>query len=123
MQPTSGKGDDLKKDLETLIKYGRGYVGTKNEDENQSEPEIITWNEMVKRTAEPFADFYILRNKILHGNEMSEDAISDDDVEYARKLAHNAVRLIAKLARKLEWKTYNEAKGWFRTHRNKPKSD
>ncbi len=122
--PTSlSNRDKLRKDLETLIKYGRGYVGTKNEDENQSEPEIITWNEMVKRTAEPFAKFYTLRSKILHGNEMSEDEISDDDVKDARELAHNAVRLIAKLARELEWKTYNEAKEWFRTHRNKPKSD
>lgn len=122
--PTSeDEGDKLKKDLETLIKYGRGYVRTNNEEENQSEPEIITWDEMVKRVAEPFADFYILRNKILHGNEMSEDEISDGNVKDARELAHNAVRLIAKLTCELKWEGYKEAKKWFKSHRNKPKSD
>ena len=120
--PTSGKGDDLKKDLGTLVQHGDHYVGVMKKDENSSKPEITNWDEIVKRTTDPFADFYMLRNKILHGNEMSEDAISDDDVKDARELAHNAVRLIAKLTR-VKWEDYKEAKKWFRTHRNKPKSD
>lgn len=121
--PTSGKGDDLKKDLETLVQHGDHYVGVMKKDENSSKPEITNWDEIVKRTTDPFADFYMLRNKILHGNEMSEDAISDDDVKDARELAHNAVRLIAKLTRELKWEGYKEAKKWFKSHRNKPKSD
>ncbi len=119
--PTSGKGDNLKKDLETLVQHGNHYVGEMKKDESLSEPETTTWS--IELTVKPFKRFYKLRGMILHGNEMGEGEISDDDVKDARELAHNAVRLIAKLARELEWKTYNEAKEWFMAHRNKPKSD
>ena len=117
--PTSeDRSDKLKKDLEKLVQHGNHYVGVMKKDENSSD-----WAEIVERTAEPFVDFYILRDKISHGNEMSEDAISDDDVKDARELAHNAVRLIAKLTRELKWEGYKEAKKWFKSHQNKPKSN
>jgi len=117
--PTSAsEKDKLKQDLETLIRYGGYYyyyVGKMRKDESLSEPEKTTWKEMVKLTAKPFAEFYKLRGMILHGNEMDEDLISNANVEEARTLAHNAVRLFAKLAREFNWKDYKDAKRWFKS--------
>ena len=109
---SSSSGEDLAKLLETLIKYGGSYVGKMVTDDT-ADSDIVTWEEIVKGTAEPFKRFYTLRGKILHGNELREDDISDADVEGARVLAHNAVRLLAKLAREFKWQTYKEAKKWF----------
>lgn len=110
---SSSRGNELEKHLETIIKYGGHYVGTMKKDDTLSDPDTTTWDEMVKKTAEPFTQFYMLRGKILHGNPMSEDELSDTDVEDARVLAHNGVRLLAKLAREFQWENYKEAKNWF----------
>lgn len=70
---------------------------------------------MVRMTAQPFSWFYMLRGKILHGNPVSDYEISDNDIEDVRILAHNAVRLLAKVSREFHWQTYKEAKNWFKT--------
>jgi hypothetical protein len=110
---SSSNGEELAKLLETLIKYGGSYVGRMATDDDNANPDVMTWEEIVQGTAEPFKYFYMLRGKILHGNPLSEDDISVLDVENARVLAHNSVRLVAKLAREFNWQTYKEAKRWF----------
>ncbi len=67
--PKSGsKGKVLVERLTTLIQYGGDYVGSMRIGDDDADPESITWEEMVRRTAEPFENFYTLRGKILHGN-------------------------------------------------------
>ena len=112
---SSSQGKELAQHLETLIKYGGNYIGTMKKDSSLSDPNTTTWDSMVRMTAEPFAQFYMLRGKILHGNPMSDDEISDTDIEDVRILAHNAVRLLAKVSREFQWQNYKEAKNWFKT--------
>lgn len=112
--PKSGsKGKNLTRDLTTLIQYGGSYTGSMKVDD-KDDPDTITWDEMVTRTAEPFERFYILRDKILHGNLPLEE-LSDEDTEGARVLAHNAIRLMAFLARHFNWQTEKEMDRWFRS--------
>jgi hypothetical protein len=114
--PTSSSSrNELAKHLKILIKYGGNYVGTIKKDGSLSDPDTATWDELAKMAAEPFSQFYILRDKILHGNLMSDNEFSDEDLENARSLAHNAVRLSARVARELQWQTYREAKNWFKS--------
>lgn len=112
---SSSRGSELAKYLETLIKYGGNYIGTMKKNSTQSDSDTITWDEMVTMTTQPFSKFYELRSKILHGNPISDYEISDTDIEDVRVLAHNAVRLLAKVSREFQWQTYKEAKNWFKT--------
>lgn len=116
--PTSGsKGDEIKKHLKTLIKNGGNYIGTLKKDAALPtvDVEILDWDSIVRTAADPFSKFYKLRSQILHGNSMTDDDMSmiDGDIEYVRQLAHNTVRLIAKVSRKCNWKNDKEAKNWF----------
>lgn len=104
--PTSAhKGDKISEQLRILIQEGGNFIGA-------SDSPAKTWDEIVAETTRPFSDFYRLRNDILHGNE-GINSPSDEQVEEARVLAHNTVRLMAKLARQYGWNTYKDAKKWF----------
>lgn len=112
--PHSGsKRKEILKDLTTLVQYGGNYVGTmRREIEGIDDPETITWDELVERTTEPFGKSYTNRG-ILHGNLPLED-LSDDETHEIRILAHNAIRLMAVLQRKFNWKNDKEAIAWFK---------
>lgn len=123
VMPTSSSGaNDLTEQLTTLIEFGGSYVGTMIRDGTESPPKEEDWDELVRRTAEPFAQFYRIRNDVLHGNEKRHE-ISDRDVQYVRTLAHNAIRLMASLAIEFKWSSYKEAKEWFRNPTRPPSSD
>lgn len=106
------KNAAIAKLLETLIKHG-GYIGKPNKNELDGENlNSISWDSFVERTASPFAEFYKVRGEILHGNLLREP--SNDEVEGARELAHNCLRLIAKFARILNWQSDKQADIWFK---------
>lgn len=112
--PKSGSGGkEIVPKLTTLIQYRGQYIGSMKRGDSTS-PEELSWEELVRNTTEPFKKFYTLRGKILHGNLPIED-VSEDDLEYARTLAHNAIRAMAFLARQFNWQDDKEVETWFKS--------
>jgi len=107
----------LRKDVETLIRHGGGYSRSGYLDEQLSRPQVKDWEELVSNNAKPFEKFYRIRSIVTHGGEFNAGRISETDVLRAREIAHNAVRLIAKLARENKWQDHAEAKAWFESMR------
>ena len=112
----------LREDVETLIRHGKGYVRSDFLASEGSVPVIETWEDLVKATAKPFERFYRLRSTITHGGEYKYGGISETAVMEVRVLAHNVIRLAAKLAREKQWKDHDEAKDWFEAKRRQAKN-
>ena len=101
--------------LNSLILYG-GHVGVgMKREESLANPEHTAYGRRVELTVMPFEKYYELRNDILHGNEIVNERLSDTDVDEARELAHNTVRLMAEFSRKYEWKDITQLRDWFET--------
>ena len=107
----------LRQDLETLIRYGRGYTRSGYLDGRLSRTTKESWDEVINDYAKPFEDFYRIRSILTHGGSIDVGTIADSVVLQAREIAHNSVRLIAKLARQEKWMSIAEAKKWFEAKR------
>ena len=108
----------LRKDIETLFRHGGGYNRSGFLDDLLSRAPAENWEELVKSNAKPVEKFYRIRSIVTHGGEFNVSNILDTDVLLAREIAHNAVRLIAKLARENQWRDHAEAKAWFELKRH-----
>ena len=115
----TGNSSKLSKDVRTLIHFGNGFLSTKREGSDQSRTVKFNWNDLVKEKVNPFADFYQLRSQIVHGSEMNYGRITHEVLKDARELAHNAVRIVAYLARQNGWSDYDTVKNWFEAKRRK----
>ena len=107
----------MRKDVETLIRQGKGYNRSHYLDSQLQKSEIKTWEELVTEKARPFEKFYRIRSIVTHGGKFNVNSISETMVLQAREIAHNAVRLAAKLAKENGWKDNGEAKAWFESKR------
>ena len=109
----SGKRRELRDYLISLIEMGDLYVGKMTLDQQLSDPGKTEWPERVRLTVSDYKAFYLIRNKVVHGNTMTS-IISDMQVKKARQIAHNAIRAYAKLSRAFNWQSDKEAKQWFK---------
>lgn len=106
-----GRASLIKK-LNNLIFYSE-HVGISMRKYKECDAEESTFSRQVRLTVDPLDRFYGHRNDILHGNNIDVEAIAENDVEEARELAHNAVRLLAKYARKFKWSHKDCMHTWF----------
>lgn len=98
--------------LQKIIEFGGNYVGPMDDlDEIADDLESRRWSELVKKTAKPFDDFYVLRGRIIHGDVFDP---TSENVHKVRVLANNAIRLMAKLAREFNWITKSDIEKWFK---------
>ncbi len=114
----SGNAKELTKYLISLIENGDLYEGKMTLDEQLSDPDKTGWPERVRLTVSDYKAFYIIRDKVVHGNTMS-DIVSDMQVKKSRQIAKNAIRAYAKLSWAFNWQSDKEAKNWFK-HPCKP---
>ena len=116
----SGKAEELTSYLISLIDKGNLYEGKMTLDEQLSNPDKTEWPERVSLSVSDYKAFYIIRDKVVHGNTMS-DAISDMQVKKSRQIAKNAICAYAKLSRAFQWENDKEAKNWFKSPCKPPK--
>ena len=109
----SGKGWELTSYLISLIEKGGLYEGKMTLNKQLSDPNKTGWPERVKLTVSDYKAFYLIRNKVVHGNTMS-GFVSDMQVKKSRQIAKNAIRAYAKLSRAFPWENDKEAKNWFK---------
>lgn len=107
----SGNAEELTSYLISLIENGELYEGTMKL--NETDPESTEWPERVRLTVSDYKEYYIIRDKVVHGNTMGS-IVSDLQVKKARQIAKNAIRAFAKLSRAFNWQSDNEAKNWFK---------
>lgn len=118
----SGKADELTNYLISLIENGNVYGGEMTLDEQLSDPDKTGWPECVRLTVSDYKAFYIIRNKVVHGNTLN-DIVSDMQVKKARQIANNAIRAYAKLSRAFKWQSDTESKNWFKNPHKPPETD
>lgn len=106
----------LRKDIETIIRHG-GYSRSSYLDAQLSRIRGMNWEERIANKAIRVEHLYRIRSILTHGGEFNVSSVSETDLLEARELAHNAVRLIAKFARKYQWRDHAEAKDWFESMR------
>ena len=116
----SGNAKELTKHLISLIEKGGLYEGIMTLNEQLSDPDETGWPERVKLTVSDYKVFYLIRNKVVHGNSMS-GSVSDIQLKKSRQIAKNAIRAYAKLSRAFNWQSDKEAKNWFRQPRKPTK--
>ena len=114
----SGNARELTSYLMSLIDKGGIYEGKMTLNQDLSDPDSTEWTERVKFTVRDYKEFYIIRDKVVHGNTMS-DIVSDMQVKKSRQIAKNAIRAYARLSRAFDWQCDKEAKNWFK-HPCKP---
>jgi len=96
--------------LKTLLEYGGNFVvSTRN---MTGEAKNMTAMEFISHIADPFKNFYVLRGGILHGDVIHP---TNDQVEDTRIIAHNVIRLAAKLAKEFNWQNKKEVDRWFKS--------
>lgn len=100
------------KKLNSLIFYGE-HVGLGMRKHEHLDAGQGKFGRKVQSLVNPLDTYYGHRNDILHGNDVDVDAIAENDVEDARELAHNTVRLLAKFARKYSWNDKDCIGAWF----------
>ena len=110
---------ELARDVKTLIRFGNGYISRDRNESGENEPTKRSWDELVTEKTKPFASFYKMRSKIVHGSEMNYETITSEILIEARELAHNAVRIVAFLARKHSWHDHDTVKNWLNAKRRK----
>ena len=108
----SGKAYELTNFLISLIEKGNVYVPKITLDEQLSDADKTELRERVSLTVSDYKAFYIIRDKVVHGNTMN-DNVSDMQVKKARQIANNAIRAYAKLSRAFNWQSDKQAKDWF----------
>lgn len=113
------KAEKLTSYLVSLIEKGGLYEGKMTLNEQLSNPDKTGWPERVRLTVSNYKDFYIIRNKVVHGNTMNSD-VSVTQVNKSRQIAKNAIRAYAYLARAFNWQNDEEAKNWFENPRKPP---
>ncbi len=116
----SGTAEELTSYLSSLIEKGNQYEGKMTLNEQLTNPDKTTWPERVRLTVSDYKEFYIIRDKVVHGNTMS-DAIPDIQVKKSRQIAKNAIRAFAELSRAFNWQSDKEAKKWFKSPCKPPK--
>ncbi len=114
-----GSSSKLPKDVRTLIQFGNGYLSTNRGGSNNAVPVKQSWTALIREKVDPFNDFYELRSRIVHGNEMNFGRITSEVLKDARELAHNSVRIVAYLARQKNWSDHDTVKNWFEAKRRK----
>ena len=115
-----GKAKELTSYLVSLIENGGLYEGKMTLNEQLSDPDKTGWPELVRLTVSDYKAFYIIRNKVVHGNTMS-GTHSDMHLKKSRQIAKNAIRAYAKLSRAFNWQTDKETKNWFENPCKPPK--
>jgi len=103
----------LKRDLITLLRHGERYVTSVHGKVLADSVLSFTESESDTVIGDAFEQYYQLRSDILHGNEFDAARVNYEVAKQARELAHNCVRILARLAREHQWTTYREAKKWF----------
>lgn len=120
IQTSDSGGEKIRDRLTTLLEYGGIYVGSMAKENMDVDPDRLTWKQLVDNTVKPYTDHYIIRSQLLHGNEIKDD-FTDEKVQSARQLAHNAIRIMAQLAHEFEWSKPKEVKKWFEAPRYSPR--
>lgn len=115
-----GKARELTEYLISLIVNGDLYEGKMTLNDQFLDPEKTGWPERIRLTVRDYKEYYIIRNKVVHGNTMS-DIVSDMHVKKSRQIASNAIRAYAKLSRAFNWQCDKEAKNWFKSPCKPPK--
>ncbi len=111
----------LREDVETLIRHGGGYARSDYLASQLPSNNITKWEELVRDRAKPLEKFYRILSIVSHGGQYDYGNVSGVTVLQAREIAHNAVRLVAKLAREQQWSSHDEALNWFEAKRRQAK--
>jgi len=112
----SGNAKELTKYLISLIENGDLYEGKMELNEQLTDPDKTRWPDRVRLTLSDYKAFYIIRDKVVHGNTMN-GIVSDVQVKKSRQIAKNAIRAYARLSRAFNWQSDKEAKNWFKNPR------
>jgi hypothetical protein len=95
--------------ISTLIDHGEYFIGTIS-----TLPDSGEIDNYIEELTSRFEYLYNRkRGNIVHGY-VDKNPVTEKDIKDARILAHNTIRLFAKLAKILGWKTDKEAEMWFK---------